>query len=59
MSDFNELRLTDTMPFGKYKGQEIEDLLYEAPNYLAWCANEEIVQFDEEVIKQMEDRKLI
>jgi len=53
------LRLSDTMKFGKYKGEEIEDLLYDDPGYLVWLVEEEVVELDSEVIEQMEQRKLI
>jgi len=59
MSALNELRLSDVMPFGKHKGQEIEDLIHDHPDYLAWCVNEEVVNFDEEVINQLSERKII
>lgn len=56
---YRKLRLSDAMPFGKHKGEEIEDLIYDHPNYLAWCFNEEVVSFDGEVIKQLEENKII
>lgn len=56
---FRPLGLSDSMPFVKHKGREIEDLIYDEPNYLAWCVNEEIVVFDDEVTKQLEEKKII
>ena len=56
---FPPLRLSDSMPFGKHKGEEIEDLIYDQPGYLAWCVSEEVVVLDSEVIKQLEDKKII
>ena len=56
---YRPLRLSDSMPFGKHKGDEIEDLIYDNPSYLAWCVNEEVIEFDDEVIKQLEDKKII
>lgn len=53
------LRLSDIMKFGKHKGEQIEDLLYDDPKYLVWLFEEEIVELDHEVIEQMEQRKLI
>lgn len=46
------------MPFGKHKGKEIEDLIGDHPSYLAYLVNEG-VEFDIEVIKQLEDKKII
>lgn len=54
-----ELRLTSSMPFGKHKGEQIEDLLYDSPAYMTWLAEETDVEFDVEVIKTMEELKLI
>lgn len=56
---YSPLRLSDKMPFGKHKGEEIEDLIYDHPGYMSWLFEEEIVVLDVEVIKQMEDRKII
>lgn len=30
-------QLTDKLPFGKYKGQTVRQILQRAPNYLLWC----------------------
>ena len=56
---YKELRLSDVMPFGKYNGEQIEDLIYDQPGYMAWCFNEDVVDFDEEVVKQLEEKKII
>lgn len=53
------LRLSDSMPFGKHEGEEIEDLIYDDPGYMSWLFSEEVVVLDVEVIKQMEERKII
>ncbi len=53
------MSLTSVFHFGKNKGQQVEDLIYDDPNYLAWCVNEEVVEFDEEVTRQLEERKII
>ena len=56
---YKELGLDDFMPFGKYKGEQIEDLIYDQPNYLMWCYQEEVVSFDEATIKLMGEKKII
>ncbi len=57
---FRPLRLSDVIPFGKkHKGDQVEDLIYDDPNYMAWLYNEEVVEFDDEVIKQLEEKKII
>ncbi len=52
-------RLTDHISFGKYKGEQIEDLIYDDPGYMAWLYEEEVIAFDEEVIRIMEERKIV
>ncbi len=47
------------MPFGKHKGEQIEDLIYDEPNYMAWLYNEEVVEFDIYVIQELEEKKII
>lgn len=59
VSKYKPLRLSDTMPFGKYKGEQIEDLIYDEPNYIAWLYNEEVVEFDIYVIQELEEKKII
>ena len=53
------LRLSDTMPFGKHEGKQIEDLIYDDSGYLAWLVNEEVIALDAEVIKILEEKKII
>lgn len=53
------LRLSDIMPFGKHDGKQIEDLIYDEPGYMAWVVNEEVINLDPEVIKILEERKVI
>lgn len=53
------LKLTDTMPFGKHKGEQLEDLLYDDPDYLAWLYDNDVVEFDETLLMMMQDMKII
>lgn len=53
------LRLSDPMPFGKHEDEEIEDIIYDHPDYMAWLVRDEIIKLDSEVIKVLEDRKII
>ena len=47
------------MPFGKHEGDEIEDIIIDHPNYMVWVVEQEIINLDTEVIKVLEDRKII
>lgn len=49
----------DVMKFGKHKGESIEDLIYDQPDYVLWLYDNEVVEFDEETTKLLEDRKII
>ncbi len=51
--------LEDVIKFGKHKGEQIEDLIYDEPGYMTWLYEEEVIAFDEEVIRIMEERKII
>ena len=50
MYDENILELDDTMPFGKYKGWIVSDVLADDANYLRWMiANVPRVSFESEI----------
>ena len=53
------LRLDNHMPFGKHDGEQIEDLIDDQPGYMAWLVENEIIALDAEVIKKLEERKII
>lgn len=53
------LRLSDCIPFGAHKGQQVEDLIYDEPSYLQWMFDEDIREFDPEVLKLMAEEKII
>ena len=40
--------MNDTMPFGKYKDQNIGDLIEKDPSYIAWCKDNLNFNLDEE-----------
>jgi len=54
-----EFYLDSIMPFGKHTGEMIEDLLSDDPDYLAWMYEQDNISFDLEVIRRMEDEKVI
>jgi len=53
------LYLDSTMPFGMHTGEMIEDMLDDEPDYMSWLYEQSNIEFDLEVIRQMEDRKII
>lgn len=40
----------DLMPFGKYKGRTIGDIIQYDPNYLLWCCDNLSFEVDEECL---------
>lgn len=52
------LGLDDSMPFGKHKGSQIEDLVEDNPSYIRWlCENSTHVEFDEAVLEALSKRE--
>lgn len=55
MYDINEKvyepkHFNNIMPFGKYKGKLIGDIIQEDPNYLLWCCKNLSFELDEECL---------
>ena len=46
-----DLGLDDFFKFGKYKGEQVEDILTDDPDYIDWLIEEGVVDFDEEVLE--------
>jgi len=43
--------MDDLMPFGKYKGTEIEEIIEDDPQYMVWAVENMSIQFSEEVLE--------
>lgn len=54
-----ELSLTDLFPFGKFKGQQVEDIIYDNPNYIIRLIEEEVVTFDQNAQELLEELKIV
>lgn len=55
MYDINEKvyepkHFNDIMPFGKYKGKVIGDIIQDDPSYLLWCCDNLSFELDEECL---------
>lgn len=48
-----EYGMDDAMPWGKYEGKRIEDILYEDKAYLQWVFREDKLPFNIEVISKL------
>jgi len=42
------MTLEETFKFGKHKGRQVEDVIEDDPDYIEWCVQESVVDFDEE-----------
>jgi len=52
------LGVQDTFPFGKHKGEMVEDVIHDDGSYITWCLENEVFELDEEAMKLAEKRKL-
>jgi len=53
------LCMEDTLDFGKHAEEQIEDILQDDPQYLVWMYNNDVRQFEQDVIDALAERKLI
>ena len=47
------LTLNDTMPFGKYKGTELEEILVDDREYIVWLAEETDIALADDVLHKL------
>ena len=45
------IELDDCFEFGKYVGEEVEDVIEDHPHYIEWLVNNSIVEFSEEALE--------
>lgn len=45
------IKLDTILSFGKYEGEEVEDICYDDPEYIIWLCEEEYVEADDEVLE--------
>jgi cell fate (sporulation/competence/biofilm development) regulator YlbF (YheA/YmcA/DUF963 family) len=43
--------LESLFAFGKYKDQQLEDVIEDHPEYIGWLCEFEVVEFDEEAME--------
>lgn len=54
-----ELSLDSILPFGKYRGYQLEDVIQDDPNYISWLVDNTNYSFDEEVMQLLTKKKII
>lgn len=52
------LGLESNFPFGKHAGDQVEDVIEDDPEYIAWCVENDIVEFDEETLELITKRRI-
>lgn len=48
IKDYNHV-----VKWGKWKGRTIQEILFENPQYLKWCADENIIEFSNEIYEEI------
>jgi len=48
--------LEDCFTFGRYRDMQLEDVIDDDPEYIAWCVEKGIVDFDEETMELITKR---
>lgn len=51
--------LEDEFKFGKHKGHQLEDVIEDDPDYIRWCVENDIVDFDNEAQELIEKRRIV
>jgi uncharacterized protein (DUF3820 family) len=47
------LEYDDVLPFGKYKGKIVSEIIEQDPDYLRWVVDSSAWEFDEEVMQEL------
>lgn len=50
--------LTDVLNFGKYKGQQVQDIIKTDPSYILYLSDEKIAKFSDKILQSAEDSEL-
>lgn len=51
------MNLETTIPFGKHKGHQIEDVIEDDPAYIRWLCENTDHDFDDDVYEALEKRE--
>lgn len=51
---YARLDFEDEMPFGKYKGQTVADVIDDDPQYMVWLTGEKPETFTDEVEREVQ-----
>ena len=53
------LQLEDFFVFGKHEGEQVEDVIEDDPEYFTWLYDESFIEFHDEVVTKLQDKKII
>jgi len=53
------LELDSVFRFGVHKGKQVEDVIEDHPDYMRWIAEEDVCELDPEVVRKLEQKKII
>ena len=51
------MNLESEFKFGKHKGEQVEDVVEDNPEYIRWLCENTKTQFDEDVLEALERRE--
>ncbi len=51
--------LDDVFNFGKYTGLQLEDVIEDDPQYIAWICENELIEFSEEVLELITKKGIV
>lgn len=49
------LELQHELPFGKYEGHTVEEVIAEDPSYINWAIENDIIELDDEAYREFEE----
>ena len=53
------LTLESILNFGKYKGEQVEDLMYDHPGYISWMVEKEVREFTQATLDYFKQQRVI
>lgn len=52
-----KMKLDDEFKFGKCKGQQVEDVIEDDPQYMRWLCENTKIDFADDVLEKLEKRE--
>lgn len=58
MSNREPLHFYDSFRFGKYKHMLVEQVIERDPGYIAWCIENDVVEFHDDVTPLLKEKQI-